>query len=350
MIIQVINSQLYSNPYQRLLYSALEGRYIPVKGDAPFAAAELQRAKRGIFHIHWEEAIFRGCADRQAGRNKLRRFLQELHKYRDAGGKIVWTVHNAIPHDKGHWSSFSELRRQLGQLSDRILLHNTASIPQFQEQVDAPAAKLMVLPHPSYQGIYDNVEDSVDTKTAAHAADLLVFGRIKTYKNAHSLIGELDENFLKRHALRLRISGEASEKDRYLAKLRTLATGRSALIDPRRVPDEEVAPLLRSVTAVLIPYERVFTSGVAVLCLTLGVPAIAARTPQMLELFPEMAHELLFDADSPDDLRRAIVVLRGWDNEHRQRYLAAARERASAISPKTVSIRLGALYDELLDI
>src|SRR5690606_13949905 len=84
------------NPYQALLANSI----VAMGGDVSFAHA-LKNAASGsqldfdILHLHWPPQVGRSPVSWARAINYLRR----LQGVRRAGKTIVWTVHNATPHE-----------------------------------------------------------------------------------------------------------------------------------------------------------------------------------------------------------------------------------------------------------
>ncbi|QGG40034.1 glycosyltransferase [Aeromicrobium yanjiei] len=55
-------------------------------------------------------------------------------------------------------------------------------------------------------------------------------------------------------------------------------------MDRRFVPELEIDPLIRSASAVLIPYRRFFQSGVAIRCLEQGTPVVGPAESSLAEV------------------------------------------------------------------
>ncbi len=120
-------------------------------------------------------------------------------------------------------------------------------------------------------------------------------------------------------------------------------------LDFRHVPDGEVAATSRAASCLVLPYERVLTSGAAMLGLSLGLPTVAPDTPRMRELLSGVAHDLLYARDEPGSLLRAVERAVALEGETREATRAALLRRARHLRPERVSRILGGLYDSLLE-
>jgi hypothetical protein len=90
------------NPYQALLYGrAWTAGIAPVPLVRMERIAELiELARLGIgtlLHLHWINVVMRDAATPGEARKRGAQFLRVLDRYRDAGGRIAWTIHNILP-------------------------------------------------------------------------------------------------------------------------------------------------------------------------------------------------------------------------------------------------------------
>jgi glycosyltransferase involved in cell wall biosynthesis len=350
--VPVINSNVFSNPYQTLLYSAIQARYELAKGTPEDALAVLNRDGRGVFHVQWEESALIHCDTRYSARRARERYIRQLQEYRAAGGKIIWTVHNLMPHELKYTDTFMTFRRQLASIADRILVHNSYSIEVLERQVGLVGRdRTRVLPHPSYLGVYEPVEVTVaqEKNKPSDPGALLFFGKIRAYKGVATMLRNLPQSFTDGHGIKIHIRGQPLRAESETREIKEQIQSRTDLVcNLRRVPSSDIAPLFRSVGAVVLPYTRFLTSGVAVLGLTLGVPVVAPDTSQMRELFPAVAHALLFNPRSVRDLRRAVLHAMRLPAARRRLIAKQSLLRAQDWNAHAISLQLGSIYDEVL--
>jgi glycosyltransferase involved in cell wall biosynthesis len=349
-LIRVINcTQYFDNPYQRILLSPLADRVTWSRGTVEEALEAKRRGERVLLHVHWEEHLLRGHATALEAKIAGDFFVRMLQAYRKAGGPVVWTIHNGQPHELEHLAVFKTVRQGLAAASDRILVHNTEAITVLAEQVPLDRAKVFFLPHPSYLGEYELEAESVAAAAREPGRDVLVFGKLRRYKAIERLIDQMPPELLARHGAGLRISGEAFGADTYIPELQAAHAGRDDIAwDVRRIPDEEVPALLRGARCVVLPYERFLTSGVALLCLTLGVPLVGPRSRSLQEVVPVAAQSLLFDPAVEGDLARAVEEVLALPAEDYAALCRAYVQRAAHFHPRRIARLLGGVYDDLL--
>ena len=348
----VINCTLYrDNPYQVMLYAPLAGRYAAVRGSVEDAVEARRRDPRTLLHVHWEEHILRGHPTSAEARIAADYFIRTLRSYRREGGRIAWTIHNGHPHEQEHMAVFLRLRAALAEVADRILVHNTEAINVLSDQVALDRAKVFYLPHPSYLGVYESEADLAQALPLLPGRGLLLFGKLRRYKAIERLFEELPPDRLAPHGATLDIRGEPLAGDDYVPELRARSAGRTDITwDVRRIPDAEVPNLMRDARCVVLPYERFLTSGVALLCISLGVPLIGPRTRALEEVVPVAAQSLLFDPEAPGDLARVVDAAFALSPEDYLALREACVDRARHFHPQRIGRLLQQVYDELSEV
>ena len=90
------------NPYQAMLYadlSSVGAVMVPVSDITGHLVARAGSTEPGLFHLHWTNPIVQPAADEGEGRQRLDAFIAALDAFRDSGGRLIWTIHNVLPHD-----------------------------------------------------------------------------------------------------------------------------------------------------------------------------------------------------------------------------------------------------------
>ncbi len=94
------------NPYLDLLYGALEREGVPFEPDARLTAGWLVGARRRVrwLHIHWPQSLYRFSRGPRVLRGaiswlKLGVFSARLALARALGYRLVWTIHQVLPHE-----------------------------------------------------------------------------------------------------------------------------------------------------------------------------------------------------------------------------------------------------------
>lgn len=334
------------NPYQQLLYSAWAARVLPL---SPTRALVLRRC--GLLdwlHIHWDEYVFPVDDPELSARTRRR-----LEAFRRHGGRIIWTLHNAEPHDlpAGDGAAFAENRQRLIDLADVVHVHSHHAAAHLRDAYRIDDRRIVVSPHPTYHGAYPPAPSQPAPGPAPEAATprapapapqaptaraprrtLLVFGIMRDNKAVASLLIAVAGSEQLRSELGLHLAGLGS---------RELADGAADIehlhVTDGFVPGTELAGLFAGADAAAFPLERQLTSGSLMLAFTFGVPPIFPKRPQFLEVAGDTLASLAYDPADPADLTRVLEQLCTMPQKALAQLRAECSARAETFRPDIVS-------------
>lgn len=342
----VENATIFSgNPYHKLIYSELKGKYEPNKGTAQTAKLNIKNKRGNILHIHWEENALRKCETITEAKIIGNRLAESVEEFVSDGGRVVWTIHNELPHELEFVDELLELRARLGTISSKILIHNLKAMDIIREQVRPKTSKIHMLPHPTYHGIYEGESRPIRPDPNTY----LFFGMLRAYKGLDFLVESIASSSLLSNEIKLRIRGNTIASDPYAETVNSYATHDFVDLQIGRVADADVAQLFKTCRAVIIPYERFLTSGVALLAMTLATPLIAPDSSQMRELLPVSGHQLLFKQGSRTSLCEKIQLVESFSIENLIGLSDEMAKRAADFAPQKISRQLGRVFDTLPD-
>ncbi|HEV7454634.1 MAG TPA: glycosyltransferase [Candidatus Saccharimonadales bacterium] len=306
------------NPYQNRLHGALPGdittRYIDVLPDsrlkalffAPrLLAALLAGRMQGfrIFHLHW---LYPFSLPKIVPGHQYLSMLQTLFFIRIVrllGYRLVWTVHNVLPHEQ-QTSDDRRVARYLAASAAVKIVHSTASVTQM-EAAGLDTNNLQIIPHGNYIGVYPEhlTSDAARAQLGLQPADrvILFFGIIRPHKGVEQLLTAFGEQKLP-HA-RLVIAGACN--DPALRKTLTAAKKDARIIvHDHHISDDDVALYYRACDVVCLPFQAVTTSGSALLALSFGKPLIAPRAGALLDI--PAAAGILYNPETDASLAKII--------------------------------------------
>ncbi|WP_159993821.1 polysaccharide pyruvyl transferase family protein [Roseomonas sp. 18066] len=298
-----------------------------------------------LLHVQWEEFFLRPATTAAEAGALARLVLQQLEALRQRGGRLVWTVHNGIPHRVPHVDAFMALRRWLATHAEAILVHSAHAAAFLAAQVTVDRARIRVLPHPSYLGHYEPEAAAEAALGTPPSRQVLGFGRVQQQKGFDRLVAMLPAEFLAAEQASLRISGHGGRGARALR--RSLAARGDVLWDFRHVPDEEVPGLIRDSACVVLAYARFLTSGVALLALSCGGILVAPDVPQMRELLPPALQRFLYQDGDAVDLQMIVSQVLALSDEERQDCRRLGLQVARGLRPAAIAAELRAVYDRL---
>lgn len=272
-----------ANPYLDGLYRALSRQGIHVIEDHGFSWYALRGQRPDFVHYHWPENLYgHHLPFRQLDRAAW--FFSKLALQRALGARIVWTFHNAVPHEAPWPKLHAWARRRMVAMSDIILIHFESARTELGTRYGRNE-RVWHMPHGSYRGLYP------DTITRGEARErlglpedarvFLLFGDLRKYKNAERAISAFRD--LEDPRARLIIAGQPRRPDdaAHLAKL--CRDDPRIVLRAQRIAPDEVQTYFRAADLLLLP-RQAFSSGTAVLAFDFGLPILAPRAHHIAEL------------------------------------------------------------------
>ena len=270
------------NPYQSLLYGAAREHGIaPVPMPRVEGFDELRELQaRGIasvLHLHWLHAVQRDATSEQAARRRARSFLDRVDAYLAAGGRLAWTVHNALPHETRFERAEIDLTQAIIERASVIHVLTERTPELVSSWYSLPASKVLHVPHPSYRGVYSDHVSRLDARHALELMDdehvVVALGAIRPYKGIEELLDAWPSVPTDRPR-RLVIAGATSGDRASDALEQRAAVTPRVIVDPHHVPNDAIQDFLRAADVAVFPYRRALNSGALLLALTFGLPVI----------------------------------------------------------------------------
>lgn len=319
------------NPYQRLLYEHLRPYGVEVVERPSFKLRWLwrNRADVDVLHVHWPHPYYRHSRGPDALRKplsyvKLGLFHVRLNAARALRYRIVWTVHELLPHETTSRRLDRLAASALVRRAHVLVAHDAWTRDAILRAYPSAVGRVAVVRHGSYIGVYPRgrPRSSVraDLGIDEDAFLFICFGHLRGYKNLDVLLDAFQD--VSRPDTRLLIAGVPLDDD-VGALIRRAAASDSrieALIG--FVPDEQVADLFEASDAAILPRGDGGTSGALILALSLGVPAVTAARPSYEELTGNGRAGWHFLPDDAASLRRVLEEVLADP--------AAAREKGEA--------------------
>ena len=300
------------NPYQSLLSKSLELEGVDVVFPAGYRRVfPLWRAVRlnrpiDVLHLHW-------CEPFAKGRNWFERafywikLLTDLCLVRFSGVRVVWTLHNVLPHECSHPKMETFFRSRLLRLVSQVIVHGEQSRKDAMAMLHCPSEKMNVAPHGNYRDVYPKATTEMRDRARAGIPDdqrvFLFFGYMRKYKGIERLLRVWTA--LSPTNASLWLAGPCFDET-YEASLRSEASKiKNVRIDCGFIADQDVTKMISGADFVVLPFEKVQTSGSTILALSFGKPVIAPRIGEIPETLGE-ASDLIFEPGSDCALSEAI--------------------------------------------
>jgi beta-1,4-mannosyltransferase len=319
---------LPANPYQSLLYSGLDAGFHAQSGSLEDARLRLRGQasdSRVIFHLHWQDAIYRHLPSEGEALGACQRFLDQLEGFQDDGGLVLWTVHQLAPAEGPHRGVHRELGAKLASLADQIHLHSHGALEELERECPLERDKVTVIPQGNYRSLFPN-PCSFEPRPADDGRRILLFGRLDRAKGGSELVQSVAE--LEDAHARLTIAGLQTDP----IELSGVPAAVRARIDvrDRHLSDAELPALFGDADFVVWPRRPSLSPGAVLLALSLGRPVIVPRLPTLAELVIDGDNGLLFAPDDPASLGLALeracrTDAKAWERMARRAFATAGR-------------------------
>ena len=291
--LRVVYLPVSDNPYQTQLANHLINFGVDVKGIEVgmiplFIHKLINKRQTDIIHLHWVDPFFLS-RNYIAAHIKYFMFLIQFMILKLLGIKIVWTMHNS----KNHFNKYLELdkkcRTKLITLSSAIIVHcNYAKKLILSNYKNAKPNQIHVVQHGNYIDAYKNelIQSEARSKLGLSPNDLifLFIGKIRPNKGILELINVFKNINAKN--IKLIIVGQADKNSNKLIFKETQQNDK-IITNLVYIPDNDIQTYLNSCDVVVLPYEDVLLSGVAILAMSFGKTCITPRAGCIKEIIDE---------------------------------------------------------------
>lgn len=219
--------------------------------------------------------------------------------------------------------------------ADRVIAQSKVSEKEIKAVLRGSAEKLDVIPHGNYLHAVGDApsreEARADLGLRAGGRVLLFFGQIKEVKGLDVLLRAMPGVIGAYPDATLVIAGKEWKDDfaRYERMMGELGIRDSCVAHVRYIPDAEVSRYYAAADAVVLPYRRIYQSGVLLMAMSYAKPVVVSDVAGMTEVVSDGDNGYVFgsgDARSlADKLVEALSDVEGLRRTG-QRGLAYVRE------------------------
>lgn len=342
--------EVRGNPYQRLIYGRIVDaglRLLPLRDLAELSTH--QPAPSGsILHVHWTSPVMHRAKTERDARKLLWDFMARLDDLRAAGWKLMWTVHNVLPHDCRFPKLEAQLCQEIADRCDAIHVMCRSTVDAVAQHYVLPPSRVHVIPHPSLDGVYANDVSQQDARRTLGLGDedlvLGVLGAIRPYKRLDVVVDAFEEASKDVPSLRLLVGGAPAPG--LGAVTEQAASLPNVLARFERIPDEAMPVHVNACDALVLAQSDPLNSTVVMMAFTFGRPVIAPRRGCVGELVSAETG-IPFDPDVPGDLVRALTQAEQLRDD---RYRRAARAKAAAVQPDEIAKQFASLASGLASV
>ena len=279
------------NPYQELLYSELRKRGVEIRYIFPSSSSQIvslllliilllyYKAKGyRIFHLHWTSGFTSPIKILRPFYSWYFLFILKFLKL--LGYKVVWTVHNVMPHEKQFVDDL-KARKILAESADAKIIHSSSTIEEMKS-LGINAKNSYVIPIGSYDSLYENKvtkeEARKKLKIGQNDFVFLFFGNIKRYKGIEDLLEAFEKLSKNKTNIKLILAGECRESSllKYIKGYEKLLKNK-LISHVRYVNDNDLQYYFNSADIAVFPFKKVTTSSSVLLALAYSRPIIIPR-------------------------------------------------------------------------
>lgn len=335
------------NPYQMLLAQALEQPKITISFPVGYKRIfplyrqiKNQSTPVHILHLHWLSPYLKG----ENALVKLiygLKFLLDVYIVKKNKIKIIWTIHNLTDHN----AKFPEIEKVIKQFFlyfvDHAIVHSEAAKTMVLETYRFNPEKVAVIPHGHYRDVYP---EAIAQREARQQLNLplnfkifLNFGMIKPYKGIESLLEIWGKYTDISEEAYLLVVGRALDEAYGQKITQQIATIKNGKFINEFIPDDQLHLYFSAADVIVLPFNRILTSGSLLLAISYGKPVIAPKCDNLSETL-EDAGEFLYDNASQDGLLEKIhaSINANLDNLAEKTYRVGDRLSWSNIAVQTI--------------
>lgn len=222
-----------------------------------------------VFHVHWPENLFRASGALRPVKGLLAWIL--LLRLFVLRPRIVWTVHNEVPHERGGF-----IERIFLQAFAGLVTHHVA-MSKAQARKLRITGQCRVIPH----GHYRTWLSGFDVSSRINDR-VLFWGIMRPYKGIESLVNVFKD--LPMHSASLRLVGLPSLSNYQRSIENQVKDDERISAEFTYATDSILVHEISNCVINVLPYKRMGNSGVALFTLSLNRPILIPDSPYAREL------------------------------------------------------------------
>ncbi|WP_172655928.1 glycosyltransferase [Demequina maris] len=242
-----------------------------------------------VLHVHWPRPIVDAAPTEEEAWENIDTMARLIDEVKARGTRVLWTVHNVLSHDANYFEAEVAVHRMLAEKADAIHVMSPDTVAIVAEHYAIDPAKVVRIPHPSYEGLYGPRVPAEQARSAlgAPADDLAVLhlGHLRPYKGLWTLAEAVNQLNVDASApCTLMLAGGVNDDNRAdLTRLVDDVPGAVAQLG--RVSDADLALWFSAADVTVLPYEAVLNSGSLHLAASYRVPVILPDIPHLVREF-----------------------------------------------------------------
>ena len=230
-------------------------------------------------------------------------------------GKVVLTVHDVSSFSNS--SNSSVIGKLVYKLTDRIITHNEFSKSEIINVNANLSSCISIVPHGNYTPFinvqYDKEKSKEQLSIPNNRRILLFFGMIKKVKGLEFLLSALKGVIKQNPDVLLVIAGKPWENDfsAYQKIIDENNLSEYILLHAKFIPQEDVEHYYCASDLVVLPYKKIYQSGVLMMALSYERPVLVSDLPPLKEIISDNENGFLFKTENVSDLSAKLNSILG---------------------------------------
>ena len=227
--------------------------------------------------------------------------------------KICLTIHDVKSFSNN--SKFSFYSKLIYFFADIIITHNKFSADEIISNYSFLENKIQIIPHGNYIPFIEIEKDKNFARQKIGINEnkfvLLFFGMIKSVKGLDVLLKAMPEIIKNNKEVILLIAGKPWRDDfsKYEEIIKDLKIEKYCKLDIKFIDHKDVSLYYASSDIVVLPYRRIYQSGVLMMSLCYKKPVIVSDLPSFKEIIVDQENGVFFSSDDSVSLANAVSKL-----------------------------------------
>jgi D-inositol-3-phosphate glycosyltransferase len=228
-------------------------------------------------------------------------------------GKVALTIHDVSSFATSSDSSI--IGSMIYKLTDLILTHNEFSKSEIVKINPNLSSCIYIVPHGNYTSFINVKNNKRESRKHLEIHNnkkvLLFFGMIKEVKGLDVLLHALKNVIKENPEVLLLIAGKPWENDfsNYQRIIDENNLSDYCLLHTKFIPQADVEHYYCAADLVVLPYKKIYQSGVLIMTLSYGKPALVSDLPPLKEVVTDMQTAFLFESGNSISLAEKLNLI-----------------------------------------
>ena len=224
--------------------------------------------------------------------------------------KVVYTIHDVVSFESS--ATNHRLNNWIYKRADKILTHNQYSSNIFQKHYALLKSPIDIIPHGNYLPFLNIEKDKFVARDylgiPKEKKVLLFFGMIKEVKGLEVLLNSLKYIIKKNPDVFLIIAGRVWENDfsKYQKIIDDYNLQDYCLIHNKFIPQVDVDYYYGAADLVVLPYKRIYQSGVLMMSMSYQKAVLVSDLPPLLDIVNDRETGFVFKSEDSVDLSNKL--------------------------------------------